>query len=680
MDAPNNPQVEGYSIKGVFKSHTSDVRVVKAARYPNGGFITGSRDTLVKLWVPEDENKYKDEYVFMGAKKFIGSLCALPESTQFPQGLILAGSHDCAIYGFTLTSKEPVMKLLGHSDAVCSLSAGFGLFVSGSWDGTARVWSGQQCTAVLEGHGQTVWATEVYPLQNMILTGSADKTIRIWRQGSCENVLYGHTDCVRGLVITKDMNILSCSNDATIRLWNIQGQCLNIFESHENYIYSITLLNNGIDFATCGEDEKIKIWKKGKCVHTLHIPSKTLWSIACLANGDLAVGCSDGAVCIIGKGTGDDSANNGPHGDDSNFMEIAPQFNGYEWNSLKKKWVKVKMDDEESSNDVELDLTEKPLKLRDFEHYLEIEGELCKLMFNKNEDPYEVAMAFVAENRLNPLYLNGIMDYIIKNCASSKLPLCYNEFFPIQKYYRYLNANVAGLKAKLLEFTNVVSKPQHIPPPKIENLMLLVDFPEEVTEEQLQSLDIVISWDDEYLFPALDLLRLAVRCEGVGAKIGNNPFINHLLQTLRNTKLSVNRVLVIKIFCNLFDIEKGSELMIQFQGKICETVKEAVLSSDKTHKSASSLLFNYAVAAFNDLPLDIDLYCLNLIDMMKVIVDSDSLYRIFVAVGTLCIATNSAFLRFQSLNLYGALLACRKHVEIGNASAVIKLLLEGFQP
>ncbi|GFQ78185.1 phospholipase A-2-activating protein [Trichonephila clavata] len=286
MDSSRNLR---YSIKDVYKSHTSDVRVVKAARFPDGGFVTGSRDTLVKLWVPSGDGCYRDEHVFIGAKKFIASLCALPVSTEYPEGLILAGSNDCAIYGFTLKSTEPIMKLLGHSDAVCSLSAGFGLFVSGSWDGTTRVWSGQHCTAILEGHTQAVWATEVYPLQNIIITGSADHTLRIWRHGICENVLYGHSDCVRGLVVAKDLNILSCSNDSTVRLWSILGVCLNVFYGHESFIYSITLLNNGTDFATCGEDQSIIIWEKGECAQRLFIPSNTLWSISCLENDDLVV-------------------------------------------------------------------------------------------------------------------------------------------------------------------------------------------------------------------------------------------------------------------------------------------------------------------------------------------------------------------------------------------------------
>ncbi|GIY85754.1 hypothetical protein CEXT_85252 [Caerostris extrusa] len=672
-----DPSDQNYYVRQAYKGHSADVRVVKTARFPEGGFITGSRDTLVKLWIPLEGDIYKDEYIFVGAKKFIASICSLPPSAQYPEGLILAGSNDCAIYGFTLSSNEPVLKLMGHSDVVCTLSAGYGLFVSGSWDKTARIWSGQQCTAVLEGHSQTVWAVEVYPVQNIIITGSADHTIRIWRHGSCENILYGHSDCVRGLVITRDLNILSCSNDTTVRLWTIQGICLNVFQGHDNYIYGICLLNNGVDFATCGEDEMVKIWKNGICVQTIEIASKTLWSITCLQNGELVVGCSDGSVCIISKPKGSIDSESVKRIDCS---ELVDKINFYDWDPIKKKWVRVRTSNtKENSGKMELDLTDQPEKIKDFEFCVEIDEKLCKLELNRNEDFYDVGRKFIVKQDVDPSYLGEIMSFIVKNCVC-RVPPTRNEFFPLEKYYTYLNANIAGLKAKLLEFTNFVSKAQYIPPVKIENLILLTDFPDQVSESQFESLDVSIGWSDEYLFPALDLLRLVVRCKGVGARIGNHPFINHLLQILRSTKLVVNKILVIKIFCNLFDIKEGEDLMIKFQGKICESVKEAVTKADKTQKSTSSLFLNYAVASSKGFPLDIELYCLHIIQILNVIEDSDSLYRICVSIGTVCLSNFSAFTCFNSLNLYDILLKRRKYADAGNTTTVLKLLIEGFHP
>lgn len=85
------------------------------------------------------------------------------------------------------------------------------------------------------------------------------------------------------------MKFLSCANDATVRMWLVTGECLEVYKSHTDYIYSITLLSNGTDFVTCGEDQTIKIWKNGVCAQTLAITPKSLWSVTCLSNGDIAV-------------------------------------------------------------------------------------------------------------------------------------------------------------------------------------------------------------------------------------------------------------------------------------------------------------------------------------------------------------------------------------------------------
>ncbi|GFQ78192.1 phospholipase A-2-activating protein [Trichonephila clavata] len=380
----------------------------------------------------------------------------------------------------------------------------------------------------------------------------------------------------------------------------------------------------------------------------------------------------DGSVCILEKLPGTNIPDTRSKRDD-----IVTKINGYAWNPLKNKWVKVKSTNQYQSCADELDLTDQPTKEKDFEFYCEVDGKLCKLEINKNENPCEVASKFIADHTLDPSNLNDILNYIVKNCGA-KLPPGQNEFFPSDKYYTYLNVNIPGLIAKLLEFTNFAQKSQHVPPAEIEKVALLASFPDEVTEEQMQILDTIITWSDEYLFPALDLLRLAVRCKSVSARIGNLPFINYLLQILRSTKIAINRVLVIKIFCNLFDIEVCGELMITSQGKILETAKEILLETDKVEKSTASLLLNYSVAAYKGLPLDIESYCVKVIEVMNVVKDSDSLYKIFVAVGTLSHCNYAAFMHFDSMKMSEILLSCQKLVAAGNTFIILKMLLDCF--
>ena len=64
--------------------------------------------------------------------------------------------------------------LTGHAHNVCALdvSSEGGWIVSGSWDGTARVWSiGKwDCEAVLEGHEGSVWSVLAFD-KDTIITG-----------------------------------------------------------------------------------------------------------------------------------------------------------------------------------------------------------------------------------------------------------------------------------------------------------------------------------------------------------------------------------------------------------------------------------------------------------------------------------------------------------------------------
>ena len=64
--------------------------------------------------------------------------------------------------------------LLGHAHNVCALDVCVeGKFIiSGSWDGTARLWriGKWECEATFEGHGGSVWAVLAYD-EAMIITG-----------------------------------------------------------------------------------------------------------------------------------------------------------------------------------------------------------------------------------------------------------------------------------------------------------------------------------------------------------------------------------------------------------------------------------------------------------------------------------------------------------------------------
>lgn len=56
--------------------------------------------------------------------------------------------------------------------------------------------------------------------------------------------------------------------------------------------------------------------------------------------------------------------------------------------------------------------------------------------------------------------------------------------------------NIDDLRAKLLQFCEQVPREKHISPSEVDELMLLAHFPDDVSVEQMSSLDKVISWSD----------------------------------------------------------------------------------------------------------------------------------------------------------------------------------------
>lgn len=54
---------------------------------------------------------------------------------------------------------------------------------------------------------------------------------------------------MRALAAQSAVELLSCSNDATIRKWNVDtGECLEVFHGHKHYIYRYT---DGSNFHFC---------------------------------------------------------------------------------------------------------------------------------------------------------------------------------------------------------------------------------------------------------------------------------------------------------------------------------------------------------------------------------------------------------------------------------------------
>lgn len=112
---------------------------------------------------------------------FVNSITSIhrPEDQEL---LLLSGGTDKVIYAWNVQTGRLAYTLIGHTDNVCWLDRGTAtitgstepLVISGSWDGSARVWVGHECVYELSGiHSAAVWcAKALVERPNHFLTGT----------------------------------------------------------------------------------------------------------------------------------------------------------------------------------------------------------------------------------------------------------------------------------------------------------------------------------------------------------------------------------------------------------------------------------------------------------------------------------------------------------------------------
>jgi len=133
------------------------------------------------------------------------------------------------------------------------------LIVSGSHDGTVRIWdtAGSEAGNPLTGHIGPVYAVAIGSLdgRNVIVSGSHDGTVRIWDTAGIEvgNPLTGHLGPVYAVAIAHLGNrdvIVSAGNDRTLRLWTGDGSSIGEPVPLLEPCASIAVVADGLVLAT----------------------------------------------------------------------------------------------------------------------------------------------------------------------------------------------------------------------------------------------------------------------------------------------------------------------------------------------------------------------------------------------------------------------------------------------
>ena len=249
----------------IFYGHTSTVRCLQILRPVEVGrdscgqavmmpaepiIITGSRDNSLRVW----------KLPGPGAKR---------SAQGGPPSNVGACPYFCRV-------------LEGHTNSVRAISAHGDTLVSGSYDGTVRVWqiSTGKSLQVLAGHAQKVYSVILDHERNHCISGSMDSLVKIWdlATGSCLHTLEGHSLLV-GLLDLRDQRLVSAAADSTLRIWDPQtGKCRHVLEAHTG---AITCFQHDGRKVVSGSEKTVKMWdiRTGDFIHDLLTDLSGVWQV-----------------------------------------------------------------------------------------------------------------------------------------------------------------------------------------------------------------------------------------------------------------------------------------------------------------------------------------------------------------------------------------------------------------
>ncbi len=214
--------------------------------------------------------------------------------------VIVSGSYDGTVRIWDATGRPVVDPLTGHSSSVSSVAVGRlgdrDVIVSGSGDGTVRVWDAA-------GHpvGDPINAIYVYAVavgglgdRDVIVTGGMDSRVWIWDAAGqpVGDPLSGHAGNVCAVAVGRlgDRDVIvSGSDDRTVRIWDAAGHPVGeplTGHTHEVHAVAVGRLGDREVIVSGSWDATVRIWDADGHPVGHPLTGHTAWVVA-LAVGRL---------------------------------------------------------------------------------------------------------------------------------------------------------------------------------------------------------------------------------------------------------------------------------------------------------------------------------------------------------------------------------------------------------
>merc|ERR1712022_11865 len=229
-----------FAMRGTLEGHSNWVTAIATTNENPDMILSASRDKTVMVWqLTRGDGAYGyPKKALRGHGHFVQDV-VISSDGQFA----LSGSWDGTLRLWDLNTGLTTRRFVGHEKDVLSVafSADNRQIVSGSRDKTIKLWNTLgECkyTIVSEGEGHSEWVSCVSFSPNashpLIVSGGWDKLVKVWNLSNCKlrTNLIGHGGYINAVTVSPDRSLcfspnrywLCAATDNGIRIWDLEGK------------------------------------------------------------------------------------------------------------------------------------------------------------------------------------------------------------------------------------------------------------------------------------------------------------------------------------------------------------------------------------------------------------------------------------------------------------------------
>ncbi|NXD81565.1 PLAP protein, partial [Halcyon senegalensis] len=646
----------------VLSGHKNTVCSLSSGKF--GTLLSGSWDTTAKVWLNE-----RCMMTLQGHTAAIWAVKILPE-----QGLMLTGSADKTIKLWKAGRCERTFT--GHEDCVRGLAIfSEKEFLSCANDASVRRWQiSGECLQVYYGHSNYIYSISVFPQGKDFVTTGEDRSLRIWKQGECAQIIRLPAQSVWCCCVLDNGDIVVGASDGIIRVFTKSVE--RIASVAETEAFERELSQASIDPKTGDlgdinvhdlpgrehlkdpgtKDGQTRLIKDNEKVEAYQWSvSEGRWiKIGDVVGSSGATQQTSGKVLFEGKEYDYvftiDVSENGPSYKLPYNITDDPWMTAY--NFLQKNNLNTTFLHQVANFIIDNTKGQTLSTSGEFSDPFTgagryVPGSSAGASTMPAADPFTGAGRYVPDSASNTVAPVGeVVPYTGTGAYQSAAAKVENIYFPKKDAVSFDQANPMQILGKLRELNGNLEGDCKLRENDFIILEKLMSAPcktsaETPTAQQLLALQKALNWPADIIFPALDILRLAVRHPSVNENFCSEKdcvqFVHFLLKFLNPEGKPANQLLALRALCNCFVCQPGQKLLMELRDEVMTQAVELRLSNNKNiHIALATLTLNYAVCLHKDDNIEGKVQCLSVISIvMEVVEDLEAIFRLLVALGTL---------------------------------------------